>query len=203
MRRREFIAALGSAAAWPSAVRAQQAMLPVIGYFSNRSAQSEAPLLPAFSRGLKEAGYVLGQNVLIEFRHSDGREDRLPALAPDLLRQKISVLVATDLPSALVAAAATTTVPVVFLSGSDPVAAGLATKFNRPDRNVTGISVFTTELGPKRLELLRELVPNAAEIAFMVNPESEMRLSGQRTDCGRQGLGTEDHCRERRYRDLT
>ena len=143
----------------------------MIGYFSSRSSKSEAPLLPAFHKGLEEAGYVAGQNVAIEFRHSDGRDDRLPALA-DLVRQKVSLLVATDRPSALAAAAATTTIPVVFLSGRDPVGQGLVTSLNRPDRNVTGISVFTTELGPKRLEILRELVPNAAEIAFIVNPTS-------------------------------
>ena len=173
MRRREFIGLVGGAAAtWPINVRAQQAVMPVIGYFSSRSTQSEAPLLPAFRRGLEEAGYVLGQNVSIEFQHSDGQDARLPALAADLVRRNVSVVVATDRPSSLAAAAATTTIPIVFLSGRDPVGLGLATSLNRPDRNLTGISVFTTELGPKRLELLREMVPNAGEIAFIVNPRS-------------------------------
>jgi putative ABC transport system substrate-binding protein len=146
--------------------------MPVIGYFSSRSSQSEAPLLPAFRKGLGEAGYVIGQNVAIEFRHSDGQDARLPALAADLVGRNVSVLVATDRPSSLAAAAATTSVPVVFLTGRDPVGQGLAASFSRPDRNLTGINVFTVELGPKRFELLREMVPNAAEIAFIVNPRS-------------------------------
>ena len=192
MRRREFIGLVGGAAAsaWPRGTNAQPAGMPVIGYFSSRSSKSEAPLLPAFRKGLAEAGYVIGQNVAIEFRHSDGQDARLPALAADLVRRNVSVLVATDRPSALAAAAATTTVPVVFLSGRDPVGEGLAASFSRPDRNLTGINVFTVELGPKRLELLREMVPNAAEIAFIVNPRSGVRrLSGQRIDGRRQGFG--------------
>jgi putative ABC transport system substrate-binding protein len=173
MRRRGFIGLVGGlAATWPIRVRAQPAAMPVIGYFSSRSTQSEAPLLPAFRRGLEDTGYVLGQNVSIEFRHSDGQDSRLPALAVDLVRRNVSVLVTTDRPSTLAAAAATTTIPVVFLTGRDPVEQGLATSFSRPDRNLTGINVFTTELGPKRLELLREMVPNAGEIAFIVNPRS-------------------------------
>jgi putative tryptophan/tyrosine transport system substrate-binding protein len=174
MKRREFIGFVGGAAAsaWPRGTDAQPARMPVIGYFSGRSSKAEAPLLPAFRKGLAEAGYVSGQNVAIEFRHSDGQDDRLPALAAELVGRNVSVLVATDRPSALAAAAATTTLPVVFLSGRDPVGQGLAASFNRPDRNLTGINVFTVELAPKRLELLREMVPNAAEIAFIVNPRS-------------------------------
>jgi ABC-type uncharacterized transport system substrate-binding protein len=172
MRRREFIGLVGgAAAAWPIRARAQPAM-PAIGYFSSRSTQSEAPLLPAFRRGLEEVGYVLGQNVSVEFRHSNGQDDRLPALAADLVRRNVSVLVATDRPSSVVAAAATTTIPIVSVVGRDPVGDGLATSLNRPDRNLTGISMFTIELGPKRLGLLREMVPNAGEIAFIVNPRS-------------------------------
>jgi putative ABC transport system substrate-binding protein len=146
--------------------------MPVIGYFSGRSSKSEAPLLPAFRKGLAAAGYVIGQNAAIEFRHSDGQDAPLPALTAELVSRNVSVLVATDRPSALAAAAATTTLPIVFLSGRDPIGEGLAASFNRPDRNLTGINVFTVELGPKRLELLREMVPNAAEIAFIVNPRS-------------------------------
>src|SRR5689334_10226882 len=173
MRRRDFITLLGcSAVAHPISVQAQQAGMPVIGYFSSRSSKSEAPLLPAFRKGLEEAGYVVGQNVAIEFRHTDGRDARLPELAADLVRRNVSVLVATDRPSALAAAAATTTLPVVFLTGIDPVGQGLAASFSRPDRNLTGMNRFTIELGPKRLELLRQMVPNAAEIAFIVNPDS-------------------------------
>ena len=173
MRRREFVSLLGCAAlVSPSAVGAQPAGMPVIGYFSNRSSKSEASFLPAFRKGLEEAGYVIGQNVAIEFRYSDGQYADLPALAAELVRQKVSVLVATDLFSSLAAAAATTTIPVVFLSGRDPVGQGLATSLSRPDRNLTGISVFTIELGPKRFELLREMAPNADEIAFIANPKS-------------------------------
>src|SRR5436190_10687261 len=174
MRRREFLGVVGGAAvcAWPQATNAQSVGTPIIGYFSSRSSKSEAPLLPAFHKGLGEAGYVIGQNVAIEFRHSDGQYARLPELAADLVRRNVSVLVATDRPSALAAAAATTTLPVVFLSGSDPVGQGLAASFSRPDRNLTGMNIFTIELGPKRLELLRQMAPNAAEIAFIVNPES-------------------------------
>ena len=128
-----------------------------------------------FARGSGKQATSIGQNVAIEFRHSDGQDARLPALAADLVRRNVSVLVATDLPSALAAAAATTTLPVVFLTGRDPVGQGLAASFSRPDRNLTGINVFTVELGPKRLELLREMVPNAAEIAFIVNPRSGTR----------------------------
>ena len=149
MKRREFIGLVGGAAAsaWPRRTNAQPAGMPVIGYFSSRSSKSEAPLLPAFRKGLAEAGYVIGQNVAIEFRHSDGQDARLAALAADLVRRNVSVLVATDFPSTLAAAAATTTVPVVFVAGRDPVGQGLTTSFSRPDRNLTGISIFTTNLG--------------------------------------------------------
>ena len=124
--------------------------MPVIGYFSSRSTQSEAPLLPAFRRGLEEAGYVLGQNVSIEFQHSDGQDARLPALAADLVRRNVSV-VATDRPSSLAAAAATTTIPIVFLSGRDPVGLGLATSLNRPDRNLQASAYSLPSLGRNAL----------------------------------------------------
>jgi putative ABC transport system substrate-binding protein len=174
MRRRKFLGVVGGAAAsaWSLRTNAQPAGMPVIGYFSSRSSKSEAPLLPAFNKGLEEAGFVLGRNVLVEFRHSDGQDDRLPALAADLVRRNVSVLVATDRPSSFVAAAATTTIPIVSVVGRDPVRDGLVTSLNRPDRNLTGVSIFTIELGPKRLELLREMVPNVGEIAFIANPKS-------------------------------
>jgi putative ABC transport system substrate-binding protein len=174
MRRRELFGMIGGAAALasPLSINAQPAEKPLIGYISSRSSKSEAALLPAFRRGLAEAGYVIGQNVAIEFRHSDGQDDRLPGLVADLIQQKVSAFVTTDLPSSLAAAAASTTIPIVFLSGRDPVGRGLTSSLNRPDRNLAGISVFTAELGPKRLELLREMVPNAAEIAFIWNPKS-------------------------------
>jgi len=172
IRRREFITLLGGTAAWPLAARAQQAATPLIGYFSGRSPEAEAPLLGAFRRGLEETGYLAGRNIAIEFRFSDGQDDQLPALAADLVRRRVAVLVATDRPSALAAKAATATIPIVFTSGADAVEMGLVASLNRPGGNATGVNIFTTELGPKRLELLRQLLPNAGTIAFVVNPNS-------------------------------
>jgi ABC-type uncharacterized transport system substrate-binding protein len=173
MRRREFISLLGgAAAAWPLAARAQQPAMPVIGYFSGRSPEAEAPILGAFRKGLEETGYLAGQNIAIEFRFSDGQDDQLPALAAELVRRRVAVLVATDRPSALAAKAATATIPIVFTSGAAAVEIGLVASLNRPGGNATGVNIFTTELGPKRLELLRQLLPNAGTIAFIVNPNS-------------------------------
>ena len=172
IRRREFIALVGGAAAWPFAARAQQPAVPVIGYLSGRSPEAEAPILRAFRRGLEETGYLAGQNIAIEFRFSDGQDDQLPALAAELVRRRVAVLVATDRPSALAAKAATATIPIVFTSGADAVEIGLVASLNRPGGNATGVNIFTTELGPKRLELLRQLLPNAGTIAFIVNPNS-------------------------------
>jgi len=170
MKRREFIAALGGAAAWPLAARAQQ--MPVIGYFSGRSSESETQYATAFRQGLEESGYLEGHNVSIEFRFSNGQDDRLPALAADLVRRQVALLVATDTPSALAAKAASTTVPIVFSTGADAVQLGLVESMNRPNGNATGVSVFVTQLAPKRLQLLREVVPDARLIAFVVNTNS-------------------------------
>ena len=171
LKRREFITLLGgAAAAWPLAARAQQASTPRIGYLSGRSPQAEAPLLAAVRRGLAEAGFVENQNVAIEFRFSEGRDDQLPSLAADLVGRNVAVLVTTDYPSAVAARKATSTIPIVFTSGRDPVQGGLVASFNRPGGNATGIDIFTTELGPKRLEVLRELVPKAQLVAFLINP---------------------------------
>jgi putative ABC transport system substrate-binding protein len=173
VRRREFITMLaGAAATWPLAARAQQPAMPVIGYFSGRSPEAEAPILGAFRKGLEETGYLAGQNIAIEFRFSDGQDDQLPALAAELVRRRVAVLVATDRPSALAAKAATATIPIVFTSGADAVEIGLVASLNRPGGNATGVNIFTTELGPKRLELLRQVLPNAGTIAFIVNPNS-------------------------------
>jgi putative ABC transport system substrate-binding protein len=173
MMRRAFISLLGgAAAAWPLGARAQQPAMPVIGYFSGRSPEAEAPILGAFRKGLEETGYLAGQNIAIEFRFSDGQDDQLPALAAELVRRRVAVLVATDRPSALAAKAATATIPIVFTSGADAVEIGLVASLNRPGGNATGVNIFTTELGPKRLELLRQLLPNAGTIAFIVNPNS-------------------------------
>jgi putative ABC transport system substrate-binding protein len=172
MRRREFIALLGGAAAWPLVARAQQGALPVVGYLSTRSPEAERPLLAPFLQSLEKSGFADGRNIVIEYRFADGREARLLNLAAELLNRQVSLLVAFGRPTALAAKAATSTVPIVFATGLDPVLDGLVTSLNRPGGNATGISLFTTELGPKRLILLKELVPNAGTIAFVVDPNN-------------------------------
>jgi putative tryptophan/tyrosine transport system substrate-binding protein len=171
MRRREFISLIGGAiAAWPLAVRAQHAVMPVIGYLSGRSYDSDTPIRVPFLRALEESGFTAGRNVAIEYRFAEGQDDRLPALATELVRRQVAMLVATDRPSALAAKAATATTPIVFTSGFDPVHLGLVASYNRPGGNATGVSGLTTELGPKRLGLVRELLPKTGTIAFVVNP---------------------------------
>lgn len=171
MRRREFIALLsGAAATWPLAVRAQSG-IPVIGFVSSRSPADSAHVVAAFRKGLSEVGYIDGQNLAIEFRWAEGKYDRLPALVADLLIYKINVLVAVGgEPSAFAAKAATSTIPIVFTVGGDPVKAGLAASLNRPGGNATGISLLTTAPESKRLGLLHELVPKAALIGVLINP---------------------------------
>ena len=172
MRRREFMTLLGGAAAWPLAARAQQPAVPVIGYFSGRSPDAEAPLRIPFLKALAESGFTAGRNVAIEYRFAEGQDERLPALAAGLVRRPVTMLVATDRPSASAAKAATATIPIVFTSGFDPVQVGLVASFNRPGGNATGVSLLTSELGPKRLGLVRELLPKPGLIAFVVNPNS-------------------------------
>jgi putative tryptophan/tyrosine transport system substrate-binding protein len=174
MKRRAFLSLLGcTAVARPSAASAQEPAMRIIGYLSPRSVEVETEFLTAFRRGLSETGHVEGKNLTIEYRWADGRYDQLPALAAELVRRQASVIVTTGGPEpARAARAATSTIPIVFISGSDPVADGLVKSFNRPGGNATGVHVFTTSLGPKRLELLRELVPKAEAIAFLVNPSS-------------------------------
>jgi putative tryptophan/tyrosine transport system substrate-binding protein len=191
MRRREFIAVVSGAAAWPLAARAQQAPMPVIGFLSARSAKDSMVNVAAFGKGLEEAGFVEGKNLSTEYRFADGQLDRLPELAADLVRRPVAVLVTVGgANSALVAKKATSTIPIVFVIGGDPVALGLSSSLSRPDGNATGMTIISVDLTQKRLGLLRELVPSATALAALVNPNTpEGRAQGADMRAAVQSLG--------------
>jgi putative ABC transport system substrate-binding protein len=168
MRRREFIAGIGGAAVWPVVARAQEPAVPVIGFLGSQSADLEYKLFTVpLLQGLKETGFVVGQNVVIEYRWAENQLDRLPALAADLVRRRVAVIVATGTTVAVPAKAATTTIPIV---GGDPVATGLVARLNRPGANLTGIVDLNAGLGPKRLQMVHELIPNAARFGVLADP---------------------------------
>jgi putative ABC transport system substrate-binding protein len=173
MRRRDFFKVIGAlATAWPLAVRAQQAAMPVIGFLCATTAEGYAAPLAAFRRGLAEAGFIEGRNVAIEYRWAEDQNDRLPALAGDLVRNQVTVIVVVGTPAALAAKAATSTIPIVFYIGVDPIEAGLVTSLARPGSNITGVTTLNAEVVPKRLQLVHELEPTATVIALLVNPTS-------------------------------
>jgi putative tryptophan/tyrosine transport system substrate-binding protein len=191
MKRREFITLLGGAAAWPLAARAQQPAMPVIGFLRSTSLADATHLVAAFRQGLKEAGFIEGQNVMIEYRSAEDQAHRLPALVADLVRQQVALIVGNT-PSALAAKAATTTVPIVFVTGGDPVTDGLIASLNRPGGNMTGVSFLGRELVTKRLELLRQLLPKAAAIAVLVDPNFPQAVRELRdVQAGARAIGQE------------
>jgi putative tryptophan/tyrosine transport system substrate-binding protein len=172
MQRRVFLSSLGAAAAWPVAARAQQRPMPVVGFLDGASAWESANLAVAFRRGLSEAGYVEGRNVLVEYRWAEGHYERLPALAADLVGRQARVIAAGGVPAVTAVKSASATVPIVFRLGADPVAAGIVASLSRPGGNATGISTLAGELGPKRLEMLHEFLPHAKVIGALVNPSN-------------------------------
>ncbi len=195
MRRRKFLGLLGAAAAWPLAARAQQSAMPVIGFLSTRARDESAHLVEAFHRGLAENGYTASRNVAIEYRWAEGRYDQMPALAAELVRRLVTVLVSTGAePSALAAKAATGTIPIVSTFTADPVERGLVASLNHPGGNVTGVNLLTATMEPKRLGLLRDLVPQAAIVGVLLNPNFPPAASQLRdTEGAARAIGLQLH----------
>jgi len=193
MQRREFITLLGSTAAtWPLAARAQQRAMPVIGFLGSTSLQGYTARLRAFAQGLKEEGYIEGQNVAVEYRWAEDHDDRLPVLAAELVHRPVTVIAAGGSPASVAAKAATATIPIVFETATDPVKLGLVASLNRPGGNLTGVTNLNVEVGQKRLELLREMLPAATNIAVLVNPSApavtEQFLSGLQAAASALGM---------------
>ena len=196
MRRREFLGVVGGVAAWPMTARAQRPLMPTIGILGSTSSQVQANFLRAFQQGLGEAGYVEGRDAAVEYRWADDQNEKLPALAADLVRRRVNVIVAAaSTPAAIAAKAATATIPIVFLLGSDPVGAGLVNNLARPGGNVTGVTSMNMELGSKRLELVRELLPATNVIALLVNPTNPTVTQPMSKDLqsAADGLGLQLH----------
>ena len=192
MRRREFLAAVGAAAAWPLRARAQQAAMPTVGFLSSLSEGASTPLISAWRRGLSETGYLEGKTVAVEYRFADGQYDRVPAFAAEFVRRGLSLVLAAGPPAALAAKIATTTIPIVFIVGLDPVAAGLVTSLNHPGGNATGMALITGPLGQKRLEILRELAPKMRLVPMLVNAASPDALPELRdVQSAAQAMGLE------------
>jgi putative tryptophan/tyrosine transport system substrate-binding protein len=196
MKRREFITLLGgAAAAWPLPARAQQQAMPVIGFLTARGRGDLPRLMAAFHSGLKAAGFVEGQNVAIEYRFAESRNERLPAFAADLVQRQVTVIAAVTTPAAIAAQAATTTTPIVFETGTDPIQLGLVASLNRPGGNVTGVTNMIVEVAPKRLELLHELLPTTTRMALLVNPADRALAQSQSREvlAAARALGIELH----------
>jgi putative tryptophan/tyrosine transport system substrate-binding protein len=189
MKRREFIAGLGGAVAWPTVARAEQTAAPMIGFLDPRSPDAVTDRLRGFRLGLKESGYVEGENVAIVYRWAEYRVDRLPELATELARRQVAVIVASGPLAAFAAKAATTSIPILFLVGDDPVRLGLVTSLSRPNANITGINIFNSEIAAKRLEFLRELLPGANRIAVLVNPADATLTETQDVSAAARAMG--------------
>jgi putative tryptophan/tyrosine transport system substrate-binding protein len=192
MRRRQVIRLLGGAVAWPFAARAQQPAMPVIGFLSTKAPDDTPHLLSAFRQGLKETGFVEGQNVTIEYRFANYQNERVPALTADLVRRQVAVIFTPATPAAIVAKAATTSIPIVFEIGGDPVRLGLVNKLNQPGGNVTGVTQLNNEVAPKRLELLHELVPKATIMGYLINP-ADLNVETTEIETAARNFGVELH----------